>query len=108
MHHFNRIGPLHEALGVAPPEYPLLSILHGDQNNCGGGELEFTADFYIIGFRKLKSGSVLYGKTKYDHDRGSMSFIKPHQIVAFKNVQLQEKGFLLLIHEDFLSGSTLH
>jgi AraC-like DNA-binding protein len=99
---------LHEALGVKPPEHPLFSILHGDQNNCGGNELEFTADFYIIGFRKLKSGSVLYGKTKYDHDRGSMSFTKPHQIIAFKNVQLQEKGFILLVHEDFLSGSSLH
>ncbi|MEO7214742.1 helix-turn-helix transcriptional regulator [Mucilaginibacter sp.] len=108
MNHFDKISDLHEALGVKPPEHPLFSILHGDQNNCGGNELEFTADFFIIGFRKLRSGSVLYGKTKYDHDLGSMSFTKPHQIITFKNVQLQEKGFILLVHEDFLSGSSLH
>jgi AraC-like DNA-binding protein len=108
MNHFGKISALHEALAASAPEHPLFSILHGNQNNCGGGELEFTADFYIIGFRKLKSGSILYGKTKYDHDHGSMSFIKPNQIVAFKNVQLQEKGFIILVHPDFLSGNVLH
>lgn len=49
-----------------------------------------------------------YGKTRYDHDRGSMSFVKPHQKVVFKNVELEEKGFLILIHEDFLPGTVLY
>jgi AraC-like DNA-binding protein len=51
---------------------------------------------------------MLYGKTKYDHDHGSMSFVKPQQMVAFKNVELQEKGFLILVHEDFLAGTALY
>ena len=49
-----------------------------------------------------------YGKTKYDHDRGSMSFVRPRQKVSFKNVELEEKGFLIMIHEDFLSGTSLY
>ncbi|MCF0052676.1 helix-turn-helix transcriptional regulator [Dyadobacter sp. LJ53] len=56
----------------------------------------------------MRSGSMLYGKTKYDHDRGAMSFVKPQQKVTFKNVELQEKGFLIIIHEDFLSGTAIY
>ena len=109
MNHFKRISDLHEALGVKPPENPLFSVVYGEQNKCNGNtELEFSSAFYIIGFKKLKSGSMLYGKTKYDHDRGSMSFVKPRQKVTLKNVALQEKGFLIIIHEDFLPGTTIH
>lgn len=109
MRHFKKISDLHEALGVKPPENPLFSVAYGERDSCDGNSiLEFTSDFYIIGFKKLKSGSMLYGKTKYDHDLGSMSFVKPQQKVVFKNVELEEKGFLIIIHEDFLPGTVLY
>ncbi|MCE7042698.1 AraC family transcriptional regulator [Dyadobacter sp. CY312] len=109
MHHFKKISELHEALGIEPPEHPLFSAVHGERNTCTGNtELEFSSAFYIIGFKKLKSGSMRYGKTEYDHDRGSMSFTKPQQHVTFKNVELQEMGFLIIIHEDFLPGTVLY
>ena len=56
----------------------------------------------------MKSGVIQYGKTKYDHDRGSMSFIKPHQIVSIRDVELEENGFIICFHEDFLNGHLLH
>lgn len=109
MDHFSKISELHEALGVEPPEHPLFSAIYGERDTCPGNrEIEFSSAFYIIGFKKLKSGSMLYGKTKYDHDLGSMSFVKPHQKVSFKNVELEERGFLIIIHEDFLPGSILY
>lgn len=109
MKHFKKISDLHEALGVKPPENPLFSVAYGERDSCDGNSiLEFSSDFYIIGFKKLKSGSMLYGKTKYDHDLGSMSFVKPQQKVVFKNVELEEKGFLIIIHEDFLPGTMLY
>jgi len=109
MEHFRKISQLHEAFGIKPPEHPLFSAIYGEQNSCTGNtEIEFSSDFYIIGFKKLKSGSMLYGKTKYDHDLGSMSFTKPQQKVTFKNVELQQKGFLIIIHEDFLLGTALY
>ncbi|HWV73496.1 MAG TPA: hypothetical protein VN040_17365, partial [Pseudosphingobacterium sp.] len=109
MIHLKKISDLHEALGIKPPEHPLFSVAYGEQNTCTGStEIEFSSEFYIIGFKKLKSGSMLYGKTKYDHDRGSMSFIKPQQKVTLKNVELQEKGFLIIIHEDFLPGTSVY
>lgn len=109
MRHFKKISDLHEALGVKPPENPIFSVAYGERDSCDGNSiLEFTSDFYIIGFKKLKSGSMLYGKTKYDHDLGSMSFVKPQQKVVFKNVELEEKGFLIIIHEDFLPGTMFY
>jgi len=109
MKHFKKISDLHEVLGVKPPEHPLFSVAYGERDNCTSiSELEFTSAFYIIGFKKLKSGQMLYGKTKYDHDLGSMSFIKPQQKVFFQNMELEEKGFLIIIHEDFLPGTSLY
>jgi AraC family transcriptional regulator, transcriptional activator of pobA len=42
------------------------------------------------------------------HWFGSMSFVKPQQKVTFQNVELEEKGFLIIIHEDFLAGTALY
>ena len=72
------------------------------------GDREFTSDFYMIGFKKLKSGVIMYGRTKYDHENGSMLFVKPRQVVEFKNLEFEEDGFLIFIHEDFLNGHVLH
>lgn len=51
---------------------------------------------------------MLYGRTKYDHDNGSLSFVKPRQLIQMRNIELEEDGFLLFIHEDFLTGHPLY
>lgn len=89
------------------PENPLFSI-HRCTQTCGLGDREFTSDFYMIGLKKLKSGVIMYGRTKYDNDSGSMIFIKPRQIIEFKNVEYDEDAFIIFIHEDFLHGHFLH
>jgi AraC family transcriptional activator of pobA len=108
MNHFKSLSDLHRAQGFLPPENPLISLVKCDGTCHGHAGIEYTSDFYMIGFKKMKSGTMLYGKTKYDHDRGSMSFIKPRQIVALRDIQLEEDGFLIYIHEDFLNGHPLH
>jgi AraC family transcriptional regulator, transcriptional activator of pobA len=107
MNHFKSISEAHRVLGFPPPENPLISVV--TCNSTGfNSDLSYTADFYVIGFKKMKSGVMQYGKTKYDHDRGSMSFIKPHQIVDIRNVEFEEDGFTICFHEDFLVGHTLY
>lgn len=109
MNHFDKISSYNQAFGLKAPEHPLFYIARGNKDCCGvGKETEFTADFYIIIFKKVESGSIQYGKTKYDHNRGKMSFIKPRQITGCKNIRLEEDCFTILVHEDFLSGTTLH
>lgn len=109
MNHFDKISSYNKAIGLKAPEHPLFYISHGNIECCNvGKESEFTADFYIIIFKKVESGSMQYGKTIYDHNRGKMSFIKPRQITGCKNIRLEEDSFTILIHEDFLSGTAMH
>jgi AraC-like DNA-binding protein len=105
--YFKTISELARAEGFPPPENPLLSLnLISDSNNALKN-MEITCDFYIICLKKLKSGVILYGKTKYDHDMGSMFFMKPRQSLTVQDLQLKEKGFAIHIHEDFLMGHPL-
>jgi len=107
MQHYKNLAEMHRANGFPPPEHPLLSVYRCTRT-CSLGDRAFTSDFYMIGFKKLRSGTILYGRTKYDHDTGSMMFVKPRQIIEFKNTEFEEDAFIITIHEDFLSGHPLH
>jgi AraC family transcriptional activator of pobA len=107
MIHFKTISELDEADGFPPPEHPLFSLNLIANSSNALKNMEITCDFYIICLKKLKSGVILYGKTKYDHDMGSMFFMKPRQILTVQDVQLKEKGFAIHFHEDFLMGHPL-
>ena len=106
MKHYKSLSELHRDNGFPPPESPLFSIYQCNKT-CSIGDREFTSDFYMIGFKKLIAGVILYGRTKYDHECGSMLFFKPGQVIAMKNLEFDEDGFLLFIHEDFLNGHPL-
>jgi len=108
MENFEHITDFSRAIGLKVPEHPLINISFGNKEDCGGDDIVFKGNFYIISFQHLEEGEILYGHTKYDHDRGKMTFIKPRQTVTFKNIKLKEDCFIILIHEDFLTGSELH
>lgn len=106
MKHYKNLAEMHSDNGFPKPENPLISLYHCD-GRCSLNEQEFTSDFYMIGFKKLKAGVILYGRTKYDHEQGSMLFVKPRQIIEMKNLEHDEDGFLIFFHEDFLNGKPL-
>lgn len=108
MKHFKTLSELHRDIGFPLPENPLISMVKCGKQCPAGGGLEFTTDFYMIAFKKLQSGRFSYGKTKYDHQNGSMSYVMPRQMVAFQDLQFEEDGFLIFFHEDFLSGHVLY
>jgi AraC family transcriptional activator of pobA len=107
MNHYKTLSELHRESGFPPPENPMISVISCDGSCTNPGTIH-TSDFYMIGFKKMKSGVMLYGKTKYDHDRGSMSFVKPRQVMGMRDLELEENGFLIYFHEDFLNGHPLH
>ncbi len=106
MKHFKTIAELDQADGFPPPEHPLfsLNLLHGPTTLR---DAEFTADCYIICFKKAKSGELWYGKTKYDHSTGHMFFTRPRQVIVVHQLQLAETGFAIHLHEDYLIGHPL-
>jgi AraC-like DNA-binding protein len=107
MKHFKTISELDQEEGFPAPEHPLfsLNLLRGKSHLKK--EMEFMCDFYIICFKKVKAGELLYGKTEYDHDKGWMFFTKPQQKITARGLQLEEKGFVIHLHEDFLMGHPL-
>ena len=107
MQHFKTLSELHRFNGYPPPENPMLSLLRCNQS-CSSGERAYTGDFYMIGFKKLKSGLIMYGRTKYDNESGSMYFTRPRQEIEMRNIELEEDGFGIYIHEDYLIGHNLH
>jgi AraC family transcriptional regulator, transcriptional activator of pobA len=106
MKHYKSLIDVNRDAGVPLPENPLISLVECT-DTCVLGKNEFTGDFYMIGFKKMKSGVFLYGRTKYDHDSGVLSFVKPRQVIQFEKVRFEERGFMILIHEDYLNGHPL-
>ncbi|GAA4160679.1 AraC family transcriptional regulator [Chryseobacterium ginsenosidimutans] len=106
MKHFKSLSEMHRENGLAAPEHPMLSLLRitpGLVLNFA----EFTCDFYLIGLKNIKAGHWLYGRTQFDHEKGSMVFWKPRQVIEITNLELEEGGYILLFHEDFLLGDVL-
>ena len=105
--HFKHLGDVHRCNNYPAPENPLLTIF-----TCNPlrnvVSYEVTTDFYIIAFKRLTSGEINYGKTRYDHQSGSMYFMKPQQTIQMKDIALESDGFELWFHEDYLSGHPLH
>jgi AraC family transcriptional activator of pobA len=107
MVHFKNLSNFHESRGYQPPENPMLSLV--TCNSSAEVNLEsFSTDFYMIVFKKIRSGSFSYGKTLYDHNGGSMLFHKPLQIIEIKNLIYEENAFIIHFHKDYLIGHPLH
>ena len=89
MKHFKTLSELHQFNNYPAPEHPLLSLMHC-RDGCPFGETEFTGDFYMIAMKKMKTGVIMYGRTKYDSDSGSMYFSKPRQVLQIQDMTLEE------------------
>ncbi len=97
---------MHRDNGFPDPEHPMLSLIRITPDLVLNFK-EFTGDFYMIGLKKVKAGHWLYGRTKFDHDKGSMVFWKPRQVIEIKNLEFEEDGYIILFDEDYLLGNPL-
>jgi AraC family transcriptional activator of pobA len=107
MRRFKTISELDQAEGFPQPEHPLISLNLLTRTSTLEKNMQFTCDFYVICLKKVKSGELWYGKTKYDHNTGLMFFTRPNQMLTARGLQLAEKGFAIHLHEDFLIGHPL-
>ncbi|UOE49072.1 AraC family transcriptional regulator [Mucilaginibacter sp. SMC90] len=107
MNYYKSLPAFLKANGFPLSENPMIAVVPC-RGSCAMTNTEFTGDFYMIAFKKLKSGTISYGRTRYDHENGSMLFVKPRQVIEFSNLQLEEAGFNIYFHEDFLNGHPIH
>lgn len=105
------INTLHQYLKLKRPANPLISVFNFDEVKLDQVTVigAITTDFYVIALKKdCDSGKCKYGQQYYDFDEGIMYFIAPHQVVQFEDVLLNAvKGFVLVVHPDFLYGYAL-
>lgn len=107
MKHYQTLVQLYHDNNWPEPEHPLFSMI-SCQPEQPREDKAFTVDAYVIALKKLKSGVIMYGRTPYDNHAGCMYFMKPRQLIELKRLDFDEAGFMLFIHEDYLSGNVLH
>lgn len=112
MQHFKTLSAYLEYLELPQPEHPMLSVF----TSAGKGFLPcpkessppITNDCYTISFKKIVKGNLTYGRTKYDFNNGALFFIAPGQVIQWdERVVMQQKGFSINFHKDFLKGTEL-
>lgn len=105
------ISALHQFLGLKKPSNPLISVFNFDDVKLLQDTILSTVitDFYVVALKKdCAGGKFKYGQQYYDFDEGIMYFTAPHQVLQFEDILLNGvKGFVLVVHPDFLHGYPL-
>lgn len=105
------ISQAHDFFGFAKPKHPLVSVLPIDERMTTKeyGDVSYTADFYQISLKSGIKGTLSYGRNQYDFQEGTMTFIKPNQVLKVENSEDYEggSGWTLIFHPDFIRKSEL-
>lgn len=108
---FKNITEFNKAQNLPAPENPLFSIgskiLNADDiQNCvsSNKEMSYTNQFYIISLKNIVSGEIIYGRTKYDCDTGTLLFSAPNQTYTVKDIVVSSEVWFIAFHEDYIRG----
>ena len=113
---YNTVSEMHEQSNFPPPENPLFSVIHtelkeGETARCEDEEetepISLTNGFYAISLKNIIAGEIVYGRTKYDCDKGTLLFTAPNQTMIFKGMVFSSEAFHIAFHRDYLNGSLL-
>ncbi|MEM6630144.1 MAG: helix-turn-helix domain-containing protein [Bacteroidota bacterium] len=112
MRHFTTLSSYFEYVQLPPPEHPMLSVFRSKGEGLLPCPKEssppITTDCYNISLKKVIEGNLNYGRTKYDFSNGAMIFVAPRQVMQWdKSLIIEQKGFSITFHEDFLKGTEL-
>ena len=111
---FKSIGQMHEYFNEPEAENPLFSILHSvpteeELQSCEETDesISLTNQFYSISLKNIIKGEIIYGRTKYDSDKGSMMFMAPDQTMVMKGIVISDESWHIAFHKDYLNGFDL-
>lgn len=106
------ISEFHRLRGLPKPEHPLISVVDYKDivRSHDIGEVNWMLDFYQVSMKRGMNAKLKYGQQQYDFDEGIMFFISPNQVFrieAEQNSETEKSGWMLLVHPDFLWGTSL-
>lgn len=107
----NSVTELHDLLGLEPPKHPLISILELDKRlrDFNFGAASYVLGLYQVSLKEGDCGELIYGRSVYDYDKGSIVCTEPGQILSLKDSQSASAtgGWALLFHPDIIRSSQL-
>jgi AraC-like DNA-binding protein len=109
---FKTISEFHQFRGLSSPDHPLISVINAaDVKVLNEAEpMRLMLDFFSIALKRNFNGKMKYGQQVYDFDEGLMTFMAPGQVFSLEKVKdgkLRHSGWMILIHPDFLYGTSL-
>jgi AraC-type DNA-binding domain-containing proteins len=112
VHIVNSISEFHKLKGLPAPKHPLISLYNyaSFQFRNEIFDKNFIFSFYQISIKRSTGTKYKYGQSHYDFDEGVMFFIAPNQVVGIEpiaEIALPQSGWVLMIHPDFLYGTSL-
>lgn len=101
LHKFPSLSEFHKIFGLPKPEHPLVSFIRLEDMTIPEDLSDhMVLDFYKIAYKDT-IGSAKYGQRHYDFGEGGLVFTAPGQLFE-KPKNNKSKGFLILLHPDFL------
>lgn len=109
---FSTITDFHRFRGLPKSEHPLISVVNVEQMKDIEADEPYsmTFDFYVIALKRNFNAKLKYGQQQYDFDEGMMTFTAPGQVIGItltSGTKIKHSGWMILIHPDFLWGTTL-
>ncbi|WP_461451155.1 helix-turn-helix domain-containing protein [Mucilaginibacter sp.] len=94
------------------PMHPLMTVIHVKpiKNLPYDEPISVVTDFYIIALKRNFTAKMQYGQQPFDFDEGTMSFLAPGQVYKIaleKGKVLDQSGWMLVVHPDFLWNTPL-
>lgn len=110
--HFETIAEQNAALGLRPPEHPLVDVIKMSSNNDDNQlnceqELALSTSFYSISLKHIISGELMYGRTKYDCSNGTIAVFAPNQEVSASGIKVDAVARTICFHPDYIRGHKL-
>ncbi|RZK73495.1 MAG: AraC family transcriptional regulator [Pedobacter sp.] len=88
--------------------HPLITVIDvSEAKQLKPGRYQF--NLYSIYLKELKCGALLYGRSQYDYQEGTVVAVGPGQFIGIPEeaIVADPKGWALLFHPDLLNGTLL-
>lgn len=71
--------------------------------------LRHTFSFYVIFLKDEKNCDLIYGRQRYDYQKGSVICLAPGQVIGIEDTgeEFQPQGYALCFHPDLIRGTNL-
>ena len=101
------ISEYNDMLGVETL-HPLVSVIDLSRSKPMK-HMRHTFSFYVVFLKDEKNCDLLYGRQRYDYQKGSVISLAPGQVIGIEDTGevFQPKGWALCFHPDLIRGTTL-